>query len=610
MKDETKTKQKPGQIISNNLWVLRIALRVCPIYIVMSIVNPVVRGLISFFSTTYMMQYIVNSIQEGRAFRDIIEFVITVLLVNVAASLALDFYTEVISPRYSTRYDAYFKKMVMEHAAASDLSSFDNPDFYNKYLLASSEGVGRCRNIINSVSGIAWNITSVVANCTLIASIDPILILFIVVPAIALVFQKKLNKVNFEKYKEQNACGRERDYAKRVFYMSEYTKELRVGNMASLLSRRFIDRSRDYIGIIKKYGVRIVLLNACRDASIDIIASSGAAAYSLYKTINLKTMLYGDCLVVLNSVSRMAWSLYVFLNNLMNFQDNSQYISNIREFLATAPKVCAPENPTPVPDGIHDIEFRGVSFRYDGAESDTINSLSLTIRAGERCALVGHNGAGKSTIVKLIMRFYDPTEGEILYDGINIREFDPTEWRERIGAVMQDFRLLSVTVAENILRRREGEGDRERVMAALRSAGAEDVISSLKDGAGTLMTKEFDEDGAVLSGGESQKVALARIFAGHFPLVILDEPSSALDPISEYEMYENMMAALEHSSAVIISHRLSSAVMADKIYLLEQGSVAECGSHAELMAAHGKYAEIFELQAKNYREEAQDHDEE
>lgn len=604
MKNETKPKQRPGQIISNNLWVLGIAVRVCPMYVVMAIAEPILGGIVSFFGTTYMMRYIVNSVQMGRTFGEIIGFVIAVLVGWTVFNLATWYYDTVVSPRHNVRFNAHLQRLIMEHASAADLSSFDNPDFYNKYLLASSEGIGRCQRIIYSVSNILWTVTSVTANTALIAAIDPVLIVFIIVPAIAIMFQRKLNHMNFEKNKEQNACGRERDYAKRVFYMSEYTKELRVGGMASLLGRRFIDRSRDYIKIIKKYGVRAVLYNAGRDASLDIIASSGAVTYSLYKTVSLKTMLYGDCLVVLNSVGNMAWDLYRFVNNLLNFEDNSQYIGNIRDFLALAPKVRAPEHPTPVPEGLHDIEFRSVSFRYDGAESDTIDSLSLTIRAGERCALVGHNGAGKSTIVKLLMRFYDPTAGEILYNGIDIREFDPLLWREHIGAVMQDFRLLSVTVAENILRRREGEGERETVMAALRSAGAEEVVSALKDGAGTLMTKEFDEDGAVLSGGESQKVALARIFAGHFPLVILDEPSSALDPISEYEMYENMMAALEHSSAVIISHRLSSAVMADKIYLLEHGRVAESGSHAELMAAHGKYAEMFELQAKKYREEA------
>ena len=247
-----------------------------------------------------------------------------------------------------------------------------------------------------------------------------------------------------------------------------------------------------------------------------------------------------------------------------------------------------------------DIELHGVSFRYGGAEADTLRGIDLKIKEGERIAVVGYNGAGKTTLVKLLMRLYDPSSGVITLGGRDIREYELKSYRRLFGVVFQDYKQFALSVAENVLGRPMRDGDEAIVEDALRRAGIWDKISELPDGMYTQMTREFSEDGLVLSGGQSQMLAIASVYAHGSPIVILDEPSSALDPLAERELYRQMYSACEGKTMIFISHRLSSAVSADKVVLIEDGVVGEYGSHEELMRRGGRYAEMFRAQAESY----------
>ena len=245
--------------------------------------------------------------------------------------------------------------------------------------------------------------------------------------------------------------------------------------------------------------------------------------------------------------------------------------------------------------------IKNVSFRYYGTENNVLKNINITIHSGEKIAIVGYNGAGKTTLTKLLMRLYDVTEGEILLNGINIKEYSIKDYREYFGAVFQDYKLFAGTVSENVMMDTVKESDKPVILNSLEQSGFSEKLNSFPDKEDTMLTREFDKKGTGLSGGEAQKVAIARVFAKDCKVIILDEPSSALDPVSEYNLYHSMLNAAGEKSVVFVSHRLSTTRIADRIYMFEKGEIIERGSHDELMELNGKYAQMFNLQAEKYR---------
>ena len=276
------------------------------------------------------------------------------------------------------------------------------------------------------------------------------------------------------------------------------------------------------------------------------------------------------------------------------------WVQNLRDFLEYEPKLKGGEIE---PEDFESLEFKNVSFRYDGQDEYTLKNISFKINKGETFAVVGHNGAGKTTLSKLIMRLYDVTEGEILYNGINIKEYKLAEYRNKFASVFQDYMIFAMTVAENVLFEEVNDENRERAKKALEMSGAYAKISSLPEELNTLLTREFDDEGALLSGGEAQKVTIARIFAKDFEVAVLDEPSSALDPVAESKMYDSLIEGTKGKTVFYISHRLSSATRSDKVLVFSHGELIEYGTHEELMNLGGEYCEMFTLQASGYREE-------
>ena len=250
------------------------------------------------------------------------------------------------------------------------------------------------------------------------------------------------------------------------------------------------------------------------------------------------------------------------------------------------------------------LQIKNVSFQYEEDGKKVLSDINMTIQPKEKIAIVGFNGAGKTTFTKLLLRLYEPSNGEILYDGRNIQEYGTDEYRNQFGVVFQDFQIYAGTVGQNILMDYLTEDVREKTEEALNKMDLRSRSDDREFSIDTILTREFDEKGTILSGGENQKLAFARLMVKNYNIAILDEPSSALDPIAEYELNQNIMELAEGSTVIFISHRLSSTHMADKVYLFENGSIIEQGSHEELMQLGGKYAEMFNKQAYYYHNSA------
>lgn len=313
-------------------------------------------------------------------------------------------------------------------------------------------------------------------------------------------------------------------------------------------------------------------------------------------TENAPTAAY---IAMIPALSTLSWRTSGSVDLVVALAKESAFVSNLREFLSYEPKTDSNSlRPSPALD---DIKIKNMSFTYDGAEKPTLHNVNMTVRKGEKIAIVGHNGAGKTTLVKLIMGLYPVTEGEISISGTNINEYEPKSFHRHFGTVFQDLQVFALPLSENVLMRKpKNDEERKLIEDALRKAQFGNKLDTLEKGIDTMVTKEFDENGIGLSSGEAQKIAIARVFARKPDVVILDEPSSALDPIAEYNMYKNMLTAAEGETVIFISHRLSATRDADRIYMFENGTVIEEGSHEELIKLNGMYAEMWRVQAQNY----------
>ena len=384
--------------------------------------------------------------------------------------------------------------------------------------------------------------------------------------------------------------------------LKDYSKDMRTSNIFAVMLQRFKASIDANVAILKKYGFKLFLYSTLSSLFSDFIPIIGTYAYAGYQFVFTDTFTVSGFSVVLSSINAVHQSTMNIARNYERLANTAILFQHLREFFDYEPKITDGGKNA---EEFESIEFRNVSFSYPGSDKTALKNISFRINKGETVAVVGVNGAGKSTLVKLLLRFYDADEGEILYNGINVKEYNVASLRNAYATVFQDYRNFAVSVNENIMCHECTDEEKELAEKALRQIGVWDKISSLPNGADTVLTREFDVEGIGLSGGESQKISVARLFARDFQIAVLDEPSSALDPVAEYQMYENLIKVTENKTVIYISHRLSSAVLSDRIIVLGGGEIIESGNHSELMAKGGEYSRMFTLQASNYKKESE-----
>ena len=594
---EKKKRLPMRRAVSNIFFALRQVWEVAPVYFIMYYAMTFVWGLLDFLEGSYLLRMIVSGIEKATPTRTIVTFMLVIALADILASALNSYYWNVVSPPKYQLVSATIRKKLFRKASTVELSCYETPAFYDKYMKAMDEANDRVEKVMGTIDNLIWNTISLCCNSFLLFLIDPVLILFGLFPLLLGLVRRWKNRVNHDMVAARKPIDRRVKYVRRTFYLGEYAKEMRIGGMYRRMLDELTATYTDFRDMMRKYGLRLAIAQYIQKIGLEVITILGAMFYAVWRTLS-GGMTIGDCIVILNSIGTISYCLNYMVQNFAEFGEHSLFLEDVRYFLDY--KVAMPEDEhAPAAHG-GDIELCNVSFRYTGAEQDTLHDISMRIGAGERVALVGLNGSGKTTLVKLLLRLYDPTEGQIRMDGRDIREYRLSAYRDSFSCVFQDFRVFSMSVQENVLLRTPREGDRERVADALRESGAWEKINALPNGLDSILTREFDEQGINLSGGEAQKVSLARVFAEDAPFIVLDEPSSALDPIAEHTMFRNMMRAARGRGVLFISHRLATAVDADRIYLMDGGRIAEVGTHRELMEKGGKYAEMFRLQAKNY----------
>ena len=598
---EKKKKLSLRRNIDNNLFALAQVWGTSKSYFIIYYLVTFLNAPLEFLLYTYLIRLIVDSVEGvGWSIDAIFAYIFIVGGTAILIWIVSNYYWNAISPIYSEKINHALRRKLYKKATEVDLACYETPEFYDKYVKAMDETQERVRKVMQTLDNLIWNIITLAMTSFLIFTIDPFLIVFALIPLLLGFVRRKANVLSHDQSTERKPINRKFSYVRRTFYLGEYSKEMRMGSFFPRQLQMLAEVCKDYNYLTKKYGFKLAICDFIKNFGLEAVTVLGATLYSVWRTIGPGQggMTMGDCLIVLNSISSISYALSTMVQYLAEFNEHALYIEDVRYFLAYEPTI--QEDPN-APEAIRgDIEFKNVYFKYEGAERESLKGINFRIADGERIALVGRNGSGKTTLVKLLLRLYDPTEGEVTLNGKSAKDYRLSSWRALFGSVFQDFKLFSLSVKENVLNRLPRDGDDERVTEALKASGAWQKIETLEHGIESTMTREFDDEGVNLSIGEQQKVSLARIFAEKTPFVVLDEPSSALDPIAEHKMFENMIKATEGRSVIFISHRLSSAVLADRVYMMEDGEIIEEGTHRELMEQNGKYAEMFRLQAKNY----------
>lgn len=597
-KKDEKKKEPLKKIIKNNFHMVKKIFRHSPMLVVLMIMNGVVGGVCSSIGVIFTAQ-VFEALGRGAEFSEFIP----IFILGSSGIIGSWLYSRLnylyFRPWMQNKLHYGMHEEIFNKSMEADLSCFDDPEFYNDFVWAMDESDGRATQVLEKISYFISHIISLVTTFSLIFTVSPIIVAISLVRSIVMFFfQKYSNKLHVAHNTETKPYIRKENYINRVFHLGEYAKELRTSRLSENLIKDYEDSADTRLKINLRYNKKYNLTSMVYYLS-DFLPSAISIAIVTIGLYNSSIDLAGFA-IVMNYMWRIMYMFQNFSYHLNEFEKNSLYIDKYVKFMTFTPKVVSGDKK--VPD-FESLELKNVTFKYKDEKNSQIvlKNVNMSIRKGQKIALVGYNGAGKTTLIKLFMRFYDPVEGEILYNGVNIKEYDLKGYRQRIGAVFQDFKLFSATIAENVLGRPvECDEDREKVLNALKHASFGKKIDDLSKGIDTMLTREFDDEGQDLSGGEGQKVAIARVFAGEYDLVIMDEPSSALDPIAEYNLNHSVKEHLKDSTVIFISHRLSTTRMTDIIYMLDSGEVVETGSHQELLALGGKYAEMFEVQAKTY----------
>jgi ATP-binding cassette subfamily B protein len=502
----------------------------------------------------------------------------------------------------NARLGHHINTEVIRKALALDLHYFEDASFYDKLQNARREASFRALGIINGGFLVVQNIITLVSIGVVLLAFNPWVALLLFGATIpSFIAQNKYSSLYFRLLTWRAPESRRMNYFEHVLTVDSSAKEVKLFGLGEPLLQRYTDmfwkifhedeamaRRRSWISV--GWGL--------------LASASYYAAYAwvIYEAVSGRISL-GQGLVTYIALLRNSQGTFQGLfDNVNRLYENGLFMENLFDFLELAPQMSVAQEPRPLPAKLQrGLEFRNVSFRYPDRESWALHNVSLSIAPGEKLAVVGQNGAGKTTLIKLLTRLYDPTEGQILLDGVDLREYDLDELRRRIGVIFQDFVRYQLTARENIgFGQIDRMDDEQHLRESAERGGADEVLSELPEGMDAMLGRWF-EKGHELSGGQWQKIALSRAFMRDGEVLVLDEPTSALDAEREYEIFQRFRDLTEGKIAVLISHRFSTVRMADRIIVLEHGQVSEMGSHAELLAQGGTYARLFEMQAEGYR---------
>lgn len=564
----------------------------------------VANDLFSIFYNVLFFAYFMNAVEQGKSIAAIGQVFVLFILVNIVFEVLNAYYHQAYIPKNDVKLSLYFKEMIYRKIMTVDMECFDSPAYYDNVTFALNDLFDRVNSILNNIARFISHLCCVIVLIGYFAQID-FVIVFIALACVltGLFFEPVINQYRFRYANESLKHQRKYDYVKRISIQAECAQELRTTNVKNALDKMLDDAFEGFRALLKIYYTKITILDSVQVFLGFGIVSCVTTLISIHRIVVDQTVTIAMFLPLMGAIAQFTWRASSVIECFTDILNDNIYLNKFNEFYQYEPKIVSHKNEM-VDTSFGGIKIEHLYFRYKENDEDTLKDICMEIKPKQKIALVGYNGAGKSTLINLILRLYDPQEGRITYNGKNICDYNIKSYRGKYGVVFQDINVYAATIGQNIAMDTKVYSDEEmqKVMDSLR---LKEKINSYKDGFLTQLTHELSDTGEALSGGQCQCLALARIFIDpEKQLYILDEPTSALDPVAEAEIFETINRILADKTVIYISHRFSASKIADNIYFMEKGQIVEQGTHDVLMRQGGKYAEMFDLQAKYYRDDA------
>ncbi|XZI53964.1 ABC transporter ATP-binding protein [Clostridium perfringens] len=595
--------KKKGTLLSNLKYIMgyawsqdKVLFAQCGVYTILASIAP--------FIGIFLPKFLIDELLGQRRIEIILMTLIGFFLLSSVVNYSIAWLRCAYSPRV-TKIRTDYITMISDKIMKMDFKNTEDPEVLNKIksvmnaVMNNNTGV---EGVYHTLLGLFGRLTAFVGYISIVLFLSPWILLFLIINVlISYALTMRVKKYEYSQKEKAADKDRRTFYVFDTMYDFAYGKDIRIYDLKNILIDKFkkfrgerIDISNDVQE--KQLKVKIV------DVILLVIRECVVYGYLIYNVL-FTGMGIGDFTMYFSTINGFGDWMKGILDDLANIKAQNMYLDDMREFLEIKSENKEKTKDIPI-DSSYEIEFKNVSFKYPKTDKYIYKNLSLKIKKGQRLAIVGINGAGKTTFVKLLCRLYEPTSGEILINGVNIKDFSKEEYYKILSVVFQDIKTFAFTVAENVSLENLEDVDREKVLHCIEKAGVGDKINSLQKGIDTSLLKILDGEGVELSGGENQKLALARALYKNGKIVILDEPTSALDAVAEYNIYKGFDELIGDKTAIYISHRLASTKFCDVIAFFENGEIVEYGTHEELLKKNGKYSDMFNIQAQYYKEES------
>lgn len=590
------------QSIKNNIYFLKYVKQYTPLYFFLRFITVIlspVQPLISIF----VMKIAIDSVVSGKTLKEMFTIVLIGFCIAIGSNLIIHGINTGVGLLAKRLLTKSIQGDFLKKAEKLDFSCFDDTEFYNKYTRALVETDDRCIKVFDTFINFLSKVITLITVIAVLSVLSPLVIVLCAALIIGnYALNKVKNKLDFQYNNNLTPLKRKMDYAKKIFYEPQYAQEIRMGKLGPLMRQKFDETIEEMLVLDRKYSVPNTFLTAGFN-SIGYVLTFSVIAIACWQ-ISAGILSVGGFAALLNGAEQLFMGFYGLLGSITEMDLHSKFIENFKYIIQYESKIEADSENKMTCSVDGDIEIKNVSFAYPKKEEYVLRNISMKIPRGKKIAIVGYNGAGKTTLVKLLLRLYDPTKGQILWNNEDYHSYDVADLRKHYSVVFQNYQCYALSIDENITFLSElNVEERQKLKAAIKMGGIYAKIETLPQKGSTSMSKEFDENGVPFSGGEQQKVAISRAFYEDRNVIIMDEPSSALDPIAEYEMNTNIKTLAKEKTVIMISHRLSTIRMFDEIYVMNQGEIIERGTHDELMNLKGTYAEMFTKQASNYKED-------